>query len=153
MTLCIGALMRHDYGDRIGLCFDTKISATDGEYASETQYKFRFLSDEICCLFAGKVSMAKELALAYEDHLRQVALTPHNLVEELQKPVFRIKRRLAETYVQRRWAVSYVEFRKQGAGWLGEHDHRHHLRVIEKHKLGVELIFAGFLSDRTPVLA
>lgn len=146
MTLCIGALMRQDYGDRIALCFDTRISAD--AFGSETEYKFSPLSEQLCCLVAGRPGIAKELVYAYREYLAKQTLAPENLAEHLQQPILRLKRRMAESYTGRKWGLSYEEFLKSGSSYFPADYYQHHLAVIDQHKSGVELIVAGFIGEQ-----
>lgn len=152
MTLCIGALAMNPGppGSKcIVLCFDSMVS--DEEFGSETEYKFRRLSHQLVALFADRPGRAKELALIYERHLKTVELTEDNVLEHLRGPLDELKRRIAESYIRRRLAISYDDLIKHGDEWVGADRKTKYLDDIDAHQLKVGLIIAGFIGE-TPVL-
>lgn len=152
MTLCIGALADQPMPLEhcIVLCFDYMVSVGDA-YASETEYKFRRLSDELICMFAGSPSVAKEVALLYEGHLKRTDLSEENLVEQLQIPLDRLKARQANSFIQRRLCISYRDLLDKGERWLGKERWEWYLNAIDAHSPRVELIIAGYVRE-SPVL-
>lgn len=149
MTLCIGALAQAPGGQCIVLCFDSKVS-TD-EFSSESEYKFRRLSNQLVGLFADSPGRAKELALIYERYLKTVELTEENAVEHLRQPFSELKPRLANSYMQRKLAISYQQLLDRGDEWLGTEKKAKYLSDIDGHKPRVSVIVAGFLGQ-TPLL-
>ncbi len=149
MTLCIGALAQAPGGQCIVLCFDSKVS-TD-EFSSESEYKFRRLSNQLVGLFSDSPGRAKELALIYERYLKTVELTEENAVEHLREPFSELKNRLANNYMQRKLAISYQQLLDRGDDWLGKELRLKYISDIAAHKPRVSLIVAGFLGQ-TPLL-
>ena len=147
MTLCIGALCKDIVPTVpcIVFCFDSKVSSL--EFASETEYKFHILSDQVMALAADRPGRAKELASYYREHLRSVELSEANLALELQKPVEILKRRIASAYTSRTLGMSYEEFVSSSA--FGTDTFDRHLSVIAKNPLGVDMIIGGFFRPKT----
>jgi hypothetical protein len=144
VTICIGALARdEDNSQVIVTCSDKMIS--NASYGSETQHKVQFLSDQLYALFSDSPARAKELELLFQDHLKSVSLTRSNLLEELEKPIVKLKRRLADSYTGRKLGVPYQYLLDNRHAWSDYVD------SISKHRLRVGLIIAGFVEDQ-PVL-
>lgn len=146
MTLCIGALA-HDHpviNPCVVLCFDYKVS--NEVIGSESEYKLRVLSHQLIALFAGSPGRAHELALLFKDYLSRTNLTLVGAASQLREPLTTFKRRMADSYVQRRLAVSYQDFLDHGKEWFGPEAYERRLTAIERHDLRVELIIAGFVE-------
>ena len=155
MTLCIGALTFCDTikpEPCIALCFDSLASCGD-VYSSETEHKFRVLSDNLVCLFAGSTARAKELAMIYQGLLKHEPLPadPTGALEYLRKGPVELKRRLANSYAGARLAVSYDDLRQNGEAWFGHDRWQRHIEAIDKHDPNVEMIIAGFIG-KVPLL-
>jgi len=152
VTLCIGALAWSGPVQCIVLCFDSMASVGD-VYSSETEHKFRALSDDLVSLFAGSTARAKELAMIYQSLLKREALpaNPTEVLEHLRKPLVELKRRLANSYAGARLAVSYDDLRNHGERWFGHDRWQRHMEAIDQHDPNVEMIVAGF-SRTIPLL-
>ena len=122
-------------------------------YSSETEHKFRALSDDLVSLFAGSTARAKELAMIYQSLLKREALpaNPTEVLEHLRKPLVELKRRLANSYAGARLAVSYDDLRNHGERWFGHDRWQRHMEAIDQHDPNVEMIVAGF-SRTIPLL-
>jgi hypothetical protein len=151
MTLCIGALAwdRDTNTDCIVLCCDYKISGD--EVASETQYKFQTLSDQLTCMFADSPGRAKEAVWNYRAYLPTVQLTQQDVTDHLLFPILKLKLRLARSYVGRRLGIEYTDFLANGAAWFGADHYREYIKNIEEHPLRLQLVIAGFIGVE-PVL-
>lgn len=147
MTLCIAALAQERALMKpcVVLCFDYKVS--NDLFSSESEYKLRVLSSELAALFCGSPGRAHELALLYEDYLSRTTLTRIGAAAQLREPLAMFKRRMAESYVQRRLGFSYQEFLDHGPQWFGAEAYERRLQAIEDHDLRVELIIAGFVEE------
>jgi len=151
MTLCIGAIAweQETNTDCIVLCCDYKVSGD--ECASETQYKFQTLSDQLVCMFADSAGRAKEAIWNYRAYLPTVQLTQQDIADHLLYPILKLKLRLARSYVGRRLGVEYTDFLANGAAWFGVDYHREYIKTIEEHPLRLQLVIAGFI-DAVPIL-
>jgi 20S proteasome alpha/beta subunit len=146
MTLCIAAraTVPSPLTPCIVLCFDY-LAANDW-WGSEGEYKFYVLSEQLVAMVAGAVAQTKELAHIYQAYLRTNKLSADDAeaTKQLRIPLGELKSRTAESYVQRRLAVSYREFRKNGKKDFGPEVYYRYLAAIEKHQPNVEMIIAGF---------
>jgi hypothetical protein len=150
MTLCIGALCKDVVPTMpcIVFCFDSKVGGN--EFASETEYKFHILSDQVMALVADRPGRGKELAGYYRHHLRGLRLTENNLIRELQEPVRTLKHRIAEAYTARKFGISYQDFLLKGAASFGHAAFDKHNSVIEANPLHVDMIIGGFFLPQLP---
>ncbi len=155
MTLCIGALSQtvapEPFSECIVLCFDLKVSAVDGEFSSETEYKLSSLNGNPVALISGRLGRAKELCGIYKSHLTNTVLTEDNLLDRMREPLGIIKHRLAEAYTQRCLAISYDDLLDRDENWIGKERRERYLAAIDQNKLGVDLIFAGFVDGKAIV--
>jgi 20S proteasome alpha/beta subunit len=151
MTLCIGARANvpSPLSKSLVFCFDFKVA--NDAWGSESEYKFHILSDQLLAMVAGSPAKAKELALMYEAHLKEVILSEATALEALRKPLADLKFRKADWYVRMRLGVSYLEFLNHGAAWFGSAITERYLASIESHQPNVEMIIGGFI-DGAPVL-
>lgn len=153
MTLCIGARasVPIPLSPCIVLCFDTMVA--NEAFGSESEQKFRVLSDNLVSLYAGSPARAKELAMIYQSLLKTEPLPtdPALAIEFLRRPLAELKRRLANSYSQARLAVGYEELKDNGEKWFGTDRWQRHLQAIDQHDPNVQVIIAGFIGG-TPVL-
>lgn len=141
----MAAFARDEDGSTCIVTCSDKMESADA-YGSEILHKLQVLSPDLVSLFADSPSRAHELALLYQDYLQEHPLKPSLIVEQLERPLVALKRRLAESYVGRRLGISYDDLLKDKANW-GDY-----LDRIEKHQLRVQLIIAGFIGTRPIML-
>lgn len=136
MSLCIAAACREGDESRIVLCFDLQVSTSS--YSSEGEIKF----EEIDCplgrleaLFAGpSVAAARELIALYRSHLAASENVKRENIEELLRVPLRLyKRRMVESLVQRRIALTYDQF----------------LERKEQLEIGLQAKISGAIDDLT----
>jgi len=91
------------------------------------------------------------LCAIYKSHLKNTTLTEDNLLDRMREPPGIIKGRLAEAYTQRCLAISYRDLLDRDENWIGKERRERYLSVIEQNKLGVDLIFAGFIDGKAVI--
>jgi hypothetical protein len=119
MSLCIAAHSNDDYGkdfekevveDCVILCHDFKIQTPTAR--AQTGYKFRAVGKQWCVMMAGVVSLASELADPYaaEFATENTQESPVPILERLREPINRFRKRIADQFIHRGFAISHEEF-------------------------------------------
>jgi hypothetical protein len=150
MTLCIAALAEaQETSPYIVACMDFMVSTE--EFSSETEFKFRFLNDQVMCLISGSPGRGKHLGLMLREYLKKDRLQAGSIVEQITEIVNRFKASIANGYIGRRLGISYSEFLNNGKKWFGEDLYNRYLSDIDKNPLNLHMIIAGFVGA-LPVL-
>jgi hypothetical protein len=151
MTLCVGALaLAEPISDpRIVLATDFMLSTET--IAGEGEWKCYVLSSDLLALCAGSPGRAKEWALICRDHLREAPPARSTVCESIRTTIEALKRRMAASYVGFRLGIPYDRFLREGPAMFGPDKFAQRIDAIERSRLRLELIIAGFVEGE-PVL-
>jgi hypothetical protein len=129
MTLCIAAFSadwtsEEGFKTRINFCSDSRIETN--ATGSETEFKFRKVTDHWAALFAGNVGRALELLRLYTYHFADSPVDESSVLAEIRIPPQQFKKQLAGEYVANLTGLSFDVFTNQGqsilpSGLLGDH--------------------------------
>jgi hypothetical protein len=149
MTVCIAAVSIADSDPLIVVCMDLKGST---EYTSaETTSKWRVLRHDFYALLSGPISPARELASACHIALgEQQPASIAQVLKRLRRGVGLYKKRFADEYTYRHFAMSYETFVKTGGARFADVFYQCMTEIKQLYQ-PAELIVAGFLGN-APVL-
>jgi hypothetical protein len=119
--------------------------------SGEGEWKCHILSADLLALCAGSPGRAKERALMCRDSLRAAQATRATIGEHIRTSIGAFKRRMAASYVGFRLGIPFGQFLREGRAMFGPDDYARRLDAIERAKLRLELIIAGFVEGE-PVL-
>jgi 20S proteasome alpha/beta subunit len=146
MTVCIAAACRDGDKKKIVLCTDRKLSSSLG--SAETSLKHRQLNDDRwMCLTAGDEADILALERLYIQQFSKPSnLLAHTIDASIKAPLHQRKAHLAEEYIQRRFAISYDEFMKEGKNRFPPELFYDAFQKVTNISLKAEFIIAGFID-------
>jgi hypothetical protein len=153
VTLCIAATCR-DYTEhgsmgpgepRAVLASDWRVETAAA--GAEIEVKDDMLHKRWFSLLAGDVAQARELNELYRGLLRAEEITAANCLEKLRIPLQQFRRRLADSYTQTVYSMTYDEFLKNGKTQLPEDSFRQSVFEIGNQRTEAELILVGFIEN------
>jgi len=133
------------------LCTDM-MGSTDSSSA-ETTYKIHMHSGNFCGLIAGQVASARELVSACLVELdAPPAISKFSeVLTRVRAGIANYKNAFADSHVQSRFGISYLEFRKSGRSAFPADVFREVSWEIKNHYSQAELAIAGFI-DKAPMI-
>ena len=157
-TLCL-AIKASDW-DRlrfpgsIVLCMDSL--GSNNFTSTEHVRKIEWLPHGFIALVAGPVSTARELADVIREQMQAGVSGAAQLLQKMRIAISVMKHRFADAYVGARLGIDYRKFQKTGREAFPDDLYRQTAWDVSTHRLGVELIVAGFVprqdQEREPVI-
>ena len=146
MTVCIAAACRDGNEKKIVVCTDKKLSSALG--SAETSFKAPPLPNGWHCLTAGDEPDIHALWKLYQIRFMEPEnLTAITIDASMKAPLHQRKAQLAEEYIQRRFAISYEEFMKEGKTRLPPELFYDAFQKVTHLSLKAEFIVTGFISN------
>ncbi len=149
MSLCIAA---KTLGGEVVTCYDSRVETPTAQ--ADIAFKSRAVAPHWHVMMASNIPDANEIADIYEAHLKGDASVYDAVIDRLRDPISTFRKRVAEHFMQTRFAVSHDRFMKEGRDWFGEDRFRETLsemRVcIESREKGVQLLLIGTEDEAAP---
>jgi hypothetical protein len=151
MTLCIAArcIKYINVGKNVPMVVLSADQQVEIAMAgAETEFKYERLSPHWIAMLAGTLHHARELAGCYRTELlaSEEGLKDATVLEALHRPLNAMRYRLADRYTQRRVAMSYDDFLRNGRHQLPDFLHQEMSGDIARQQIEAELILVGYLG-------
>lgn len=150
MTVCIAATCRDGEEYAIVLCADAKGSTPLG--SKELMMKVRLLPHYWRCLTAGNDDDIIPLLHLFKAAMWKLSSVDEtNIIPTIQAAIQARKQQKADEYTQRKWGLSFADFRKARSEFP-EEEYRLDISAIGQIPIEADCIIAGFVDGGFPLI-